>query len=315
MTALVECVPNFSEGRDADVIQAIVTAISTVAAVRLLDVTSDYDHHRTVVTFVGSPAAVSEAAFQGIAAASRLIDLRQHHGQHPRIGAADVVPLVPLRDISMAECVVLAQQLGQRVGSELGLPVYLYEAAATRPERRSLAVVRRGGYEALAERLQHTENAPDFGPSIAGSAGAVVIGARPPLIAFNVFLNTDDVNVAQSIAKAVRASSGGLAEVRALGLLVDGRAQVSMNLTDYQRTPLHQALELVRREAQRYGVLVQRTELIGLIPQEALLQSMAYYVQLPELLPSQVLETAAMAVAELSSDGNDTGILLPTFKD
>lgn len=291
MSALVECVPNFSEGRDITTINAIVASIAAVEGVRVLHVTSDYDHHRTVVTFVGTPSAVSEAAFQSIATAAQRINLDQHSGQHPRLGAADVVPFVPLHGMTLHECAALARQLGQRVGDELNLPVYLYEAAATRPERINLADVRRGGYEGLYERITQPDDTPDFGPSRVGNAGAVIIGARQPLIAFNVFLTTHDVSIAQAIARAIRHSSGGLSHVKALGLLVDGRAQVSMNLTDYQQTPLHVVIEAIRQEAMRQGVAIHSSQLIGLIPQQAVLQSLAYYLQLPDLSPHQVLHT------------------------
>jgi len=288
---IVECVPNFSEGRRQPVIDAIVAAIAGVSGVRVLDVQSDADHNRTVVTFVGSPEAVVEGAFQGIATAAQLIDLNHHRGEHPRIGAADVVPLVPVRGVTMEECVALARQLGRRVGEELGIPVYLYEEAATRPDRRNLADIRRGEYEGLKEEiLTNPDRAPDFGPARLGPAGATVIGARTFLIAYNVFLTTDNVEIARRIAQAVRHSSGGLRYVKALGLLVDGKAQVSMNLTDFRRTPVHRVVEMIRREAARYGVSIERSELIGLIPQQALLDAAQWYLQLDGFTPDQVLE-------------------------
>jgi len=288
---IVECVPNFSEGRRQPVIDAIAGAIASVSGVRVLDVQSDADHNRTVVTFVGTPQAVVDGAFQGIAAASQLIDLNHHRGEHPRVGATDVVPLVPVSGVTMEECVDLARELGQRVGEELQIPVYLYEEAAARPERRNLADVRRGEYEGLKEEIQNRpDRAPDFGPARLGPAGATVIGARPFLIAYNVFLTTDDVEIARQIARAIRHSSGGLRCVKALGLLVEGKAQVSMNLTDFHRTPVHRAVELIRREAERYGVAVERSELIGLIPQQALLEAAKWYLQLDGFSPDQVLE-------------------------
>ena len=262
---LVECIPNFSEGRRMDVVNAIFTAVESVPGVYLLDRSSDVDHNRSVITFAGSPGAVIEAAFAAIAIASESINLDEHTGQHPRIGATDVVPFVPLAGSTLEECVELAQRVGERVGRELGIPVYLYEAAATRPERVNLENIRRGGYEALKTAiLTDPFYAPDFGPSRLGTAGATVIGARNPLIAYNVYLTTDDVSIAQHIAEAVRHSSGGLRYVKALGLLVNGRAQVSMNLTDFTGTPIHQAVELIRREAARYGVAIHYSELIGL---------------------------------------------------
>ena len=291
MEKIVECVPNFSEGRRRPVIEAIAAAIANVDGVRVLDVQSDEDHNRTVVTFVGSPEAVVEGAFQSIATAAQLIDLNHHRGEHPRIGAADVVPLVPVRGVTMEECVALARQLGQRVGEELGIPVYLYEEAATRPERRNLADIRRGEYEGLKEEiLTNPDRAPDFGPARLGPAGATVIGARQFLIAYNVYLTTDDVEIARRIARAVRHSSGGLRYVKALGLLVNGKAQVSMNLTDFRRTPVYRVVEMIRREAARYGVSIERSELIGLIPQQALLDAAQWYLQLDGFTPDQVLE-------------------------
>lgn len=290
MTKIVECVPNFSEGRRPEVIEQIVQAMRAVAGAQMLDVQADAAHNRSVMTVVGPPEAVVEAAFQAIARAAELIDMDTHHGEHPRLGATDVVPFVPVRDVTMEECVELARQLGRRVGEELGIPVYLYEAAATRPERVNLADVRRGEYEGLKAAIESDPaRAPDFGPARLGSAGATVIGARPFLIAFNVYLNTANVEIAQAIARAVRHSSGGLRYVKALGLLVDGQAQVSMNLTDFSRTPLHRVVEMVRREAARYGASVTHSELVGMAPQQALLDAAAWYLQL-DLAPEQVLE-------------------------
>jgi glutamate formiminotransferase/formiminotetrahydrofolate cyclodeaminase len=289
---LIECVPNFSDGRRPQVLEAIVSAIQRAAPVSVLDYSSDHDHNRSVVTFVGAPDDVLEAAFAAIKTAAQLIDMDVHRGQHPRIGAADVVPFVPLRGATLEQCADLARRLGGRVGTELGIPVYLYEAAATRPERQNLEDVRRGEYEGLKRAIQSDpERAPDFGPAELGKAGAVAIGARPPLIAFNVYLNTAEVEIAKQIARAVRHSSGGLRYVKALGLLVDGKAQVSLNLTDYTRTPIQRALELIRREADRYGVRPIRTELIGLIPEDALTDAAVWYLQLSDFDPNQrVLE-------------------------
>jgi len=288
---IVECIPNFSEGRRQPVIDAIVGSIGAVPGIRVLDVQSDIDHNRTVVTFVGEPQSVAEGAFQGISTAAQLIDLNHHQGEHPRIGATDVVPLVPLTGATMEECVALARQLGNRVALELDIPVYLYEEAATRPDRRNLAEVRRGEFEGLKEEiLTNPDRAPDFGPARLGPAGATVIGARQFLIAYNVFLSTDDVDIARQIARAVRQSSGGLQHVKALGLAVEGRAQVSMNLTDFKRTPVHRVVELIRREASRYGVAVERSELIGLIPEQALIDAAQWYLQLDGFSPDQVLE-------------------------
>ncbi len=286
----VECVPNFSEGRRPEVIQSIVEAITTVD-IHLLDVSSDKDHNRTVVTFFGEPDAVSEAAFRGIQRASQLIDLDQHSGVHPRIGAADVVPLIPLRDISLESCAKLARSLGQRVGRELKIPVYLYEASALHPERTNLAYVRRDPYERLKETIQtDPDRLPDYGPSRLSKAGATAIGARGPLIAFNAFLNTANVEIAQTIARKIRQSGGGLPYVKALGLLVDGQAQVSMNIIDFRQMPLSVVLETIRREAKLLEVEVARTELIGLIPQTALFDAAFDYLQLPPATRQLVLE-------------------------
>jgi glutamate formiminotransferase len=291
MRKIVECVPNFSEGRRQEVIDQIAAAIATVPGVRVLDVQSDADHNRTVVTFVGEPATVEEAAFRGIEKAAELIDMNLHRGEHPRLGATDVVPFVPIENVTMEDCVALARRLGERVGRELEIPVYLYERAATCPERQNLANVRRGEYEGIkAEIATRPEREPDFGPRRVGKAGAIAIGARPPLIAFNVYLGTADVEVAQAIARAVRHSSGGLRYVKALGLLVKGRAQVSMNLTDYRQTPVHRVIEMIRREAERYGVSVVESELIGLTPNEALVEAAEFYLQLGSFSPDQILE-------------------------
>ena len=255
LTPLVECVPNFSEGRRPEVIARIVDSIRAVPGVAVLDQSSDADHNRTVVTFAGPPEAVEAAAFEAIATAATLIDLDQHQGAHPRLGATDVVPFIPLRGVTMDDCVAIAQRLGARVGRELSIPVYLYESAATRPDRENLATVRKGEYEGLKDAIgTDPDRAPDFGPAALGPAGATVIGARPFLIAFNVYLNTADVEIASKIAKAIRHSGGGLRFVKALGLLVDGQAQVSMNLTDFRRTPIARVVALVRSEAARYGV-------------------------------------------------------------
>jgi len=298
MTQLVECIPNFSEARRPEVVDQIVAAITSVEGARLLDRSSDLDHNRTVVTFAGPPEAVEEAAFRAIKTASELIDLDQHTGAHPRIGATDVVPFVPLSDVKMEDCVAIAQRLGQRVGTELNIPVYLYEAAAARPERTNLEVIRKGQYEGLKLEVEtHPERKPDFGPAKLGKAGATVIGARNPLIAFNVYLTTDDVDIAKKIAKAIRHSSGGLRYVKGSGFFVDGRAQVSMNLTNFRDTPIARVVEFIRREAQRYGVGIHHSELVGLIPQEALVDAAVWYTQLDQFDKEQILESRLFAAA------------------
>lgn len=292
MPQLIECIPNFSEARRPEVIDQIVAAIQSVNEVKLLDRSSDLDHNRTVLTFAGSPAGVEEAAFRAIKTAAELIDLDSHTGAHPRIGATDVVPFVPLGGASMDDCIAIAQRLGQRVGGELGVPVYLYEAAATRPERTNLENIRRGQYEVLKSEIESDpDRKPDFGPSKLPKAGATVIGARNPLIAFNVYLTTEDVEIAKKIAKAVRQSSGGLRYVKGLGLLVDGRAQVSMNLTNFRETPIARVVEFIRREAERYGVGIHHSELVGLIPQEALVDAAVWYTQLDQFDKEQILES------------------------
>jgi len=288
---IVECVPNFSEGRRQEVIERIVAAMAQAPDASVLDVQSDVDHNRSVVTLIGAPEAALEAAFQGIAMAAQLIDMDHHHGAHPRMGATDVVPFVPVQGTTMDDCVALARRLGERVGTELKIPVYLYEEAATRPERRNLADVRRGEYEGLkAEIATDPGRAPDFGPARVGTAGATAIGARPPLIAFNVYLNTADIAPAKAIAKAVRHSSGGLRFVKALGLLVEGQAQISMNLTDYRQTPIHRVVEMIRAEAARFGLAITRCEVVGLLPAQALFDAAQFYLQLHDLPADQILE-------------------------
>lgn len=291
MRPLVECVPNFSEARRPEVVHAIVQTIEATPGVRVLDVHSDADHNRSVVTFVGAPAAAEAAAFAGIAEAAQRIDLRQHRGEHPRIGATDVVPFVPLRDVTLEDCADLARRLGERVGRELQLPVYLYGAAATRPARERLENIRRGQYERLAEEIATREDRrPDFGPTRLGPAGAVAIGARRALVAFNVYLDTDDVEVARRVARAVRESGGGLPHVKALGLKVHGRAQVSMNLTDTTITPITLVMEHVRQAAAGHGAGIARSELVGLIPESAVLDAARQTLGLEALTADQVLE-------------------------
>ena len=288
---MIECIPNFSEGRRPEVVDAIAAAINAVPEATLLDQTLDADHNRSVITFAGPPEAVAEAAFQAVRRAAELIDMTQHSGQHPRVGATDVLPFVPLGGATLDQCVALARSVGQRIGDELGIPVYLYEAAATRPERAALPNLRKGEYEGLRDTIvTDPARAPDFGPAQLGTAGATIVGARQPLIAYNIYLHTADVEVAKRIAKAVRGSSGGLRGVRALGMLVEGRAQVSMNLVDFRTTPIHRVVEMVAREAAAYGVLVAESELIGLIPEDALLDAARFYLRLHGMKDEQILE-------------------------
>lgn len=311
MKRIVECVANFSEGRRMPVVDEIVGAIGAVSGVHVLDRESDPDHNRSVITFVASPDVIAEAAFQGIAAAARLIDMDQHSGEHPRLGATDVVPFIPIEGVDMNDCVLLARQLGERVGRELNIPVYLYESAATRPDRENLADVRRGQYEALKEAISTDPNrAPDFGPSVVGKAGATIIGARAPLVAYNVYLTTDNVEIAKQIGKDMRHSSGGYRYVKGLGLLVDGKAQVSMNLTDYTKTPIHRVVETIRREAARYGVAIQRSEIVGLVPQRALLDAAQWYLQIDDFKPEQVLENRLSDALQGGGEG-----MVATFID
>lgn len=289
---LVECIPNFSEARRPGVVEAILEAIRSVEDIRILDRHSDLEHNRSVVTFIGPPGAVEEAAYQAIAQAAQLIDLDMHQGEHPRIGATDVVPFVPISGVTMVECIEIARRLGKRVGEMLNIPVYLYEEAATRPERKNLEDIRRGQYETLKEVIATDPGrSPDFGPCKLSGAGATVIGARQPLIAFNIYLTTDEVGIADKIARRVRNSSGGLHFVKGMGVLVEGRAQVSMNLTNFKRTPMAQVVEMVRREAQRYGVSIHHSEVVGLIPNQALIDAAQWYMQMDQFEAQQVLET------------------------
>lgn len=312
---LVECIANYSEARRPQVVEQIKAAILSVPAVNLLDQHSDLDHNRTVLTFCGPPAEIEEAAYRSIATAAQLINLEEQRGEHPRIGATDVVPFVPIAGCSMQECVEIARRLGGRVGEQLGIPVYLYEEAASRPERKNLEDLRRGQYEGLKAEIEtDPRRAPDFGPARLGTAGATVIGARHPLIAFNVYLNTGEVDIARKVAKAVRHSSGGLRYVKGLGLLVDGMAQVSMNLTNYQATPLARVVEMIRREARRYGVSIHHSELVGLIPQQALVEAARWYLQLDQFEEGQVLEYR-LAEAEAGSRSSAAGDFLQALAD
>ncbi|HIE47548.1 TPA: glutamate formimidoyltransferase [Candidatus Bipolaricaulota bacterium] len=290
---LVESVPNVSEGRDQGTIQAIAAAIEGVDRVRLLDVDPDPDHNRTVYTLVGEPEGVLRAILALFETALPRIDLRRHRGEHPRMGAVDVVPLVPVRGVGMEECVALSRRLGEEIWTRFRVPVYLYEESATRPERRDLAQIRKGEFEGFPDKIQRPEWAPDFGePVVHPTAGVVAVGAREFLIAFNVNLGTSDLKVAKEIARAVRGSSGGLRYVKALGFALEDRGivQVSMNLTNFRKTPIPRVLELIRREAARYGVPVVGTEIVGMVPQAALDQVVTYYLSLERFSPDMVLE-------------------------
>ncbi|MCY0882215.1 MAG: glutamate formimidoyltransferase [Firmicutes bacterium] len=286
----LECIPNFSEGRRKDVLQAIYQAAQSTG-VKILGFESDPDHNRSVLTMAGTVDAVLQAAYETACTAVGRIDLREHAGAHPRMGAVDVIPFVPLGSTPMDIAVQAAHRLGERLGHDVSLPGYYYEAAALDDRHKNLAAVRRGQFEKLAEKFP--SDPPDFGPLVPHvSAGAVAIGARKPLIAFNMYLNTENIQIAQDIARHIRASSGGLAGVKALGMYLPSRqrVQISMNIVDYPLTPLPQVVEMVRREAARYGVMVERSELIGMLPAQALLDSASYYLQLPQMVSEDVVE-------------------------
>jgi glutamate formiminotransferase/formiminotetrahydrofolate cyclodeaminase len=290
---LVECVPNFSEGRRPEVIQAIREAIEGVEGVAVLDVSSDASHNRTVLTFVAPVDTAVDAAFAGVRTARERIDLTSHEGEHPRMGATDVVPFVPLEGTTMEDCIALARSLGERIGRELEIPVFLYERAATRPERENLADVRRGQFEGLRDEIgTNPARDPDFGPTrIHRTAGATAVGARPFLVAYNVYLgDAANLPVAKRVAKAVRGSSGGLRHVKGLGLEVDGQAQVSMNLVDTEQTPLHRAFDMVRLEAAANGVATTWSEIVGLVPERVLIDAAVRYLQLDQFSAHQILE-------------------------
>ncbi len=291
--AIIECVPNISEGRDGSAVEAIAAAVRGVAGVRLLDVQSDGTHHRSVLTFAGDRGPLLAAVLAMFEATLSRVDLRRHQGEHPRLGAVDVVPFVPISGATMADCVALARDAAAAVAERFALPVYLYEEAATTPARRNLEDIRRGEFEGLAAKMQAPEWAPDFGPRAPhASAGAAVIGARMPLIAYNINLATDRLDVAKRIAAAVRMSSGGYRYVKAMGLALEDRGivQVSMNLTNFEKTPIFRVFETVKREAARYGVAVLESEVVGLVPAAALVQAAEYYLQLEGFRPGQVLE-------------------------
>ena len=300
---LVECVPNFSEGRRPEVVAAIRDAIAGVEGVAVLDVSSDASHNRTVITFIAPVESAVDAAFAGIKAASERIDLCQHTGEHPRIGATDVVPFIPLEGSTMEDCIALARALGERVGRELEIPVYLYERAATIPTRENLADVRRGEFEGLREELgKNPARKPDFGPDkIHPTCGATAIGARPFLVAYNVYLGpASNLQIAKNVAKAVRGSSGGFRYVKGLGLEVDGQAQVSMNLVDTEKTPLHNAFDFVKLRAESEGAQVTWSEIVGLVPERVLFDAAVSHLQLTKFTPAQVLERQ---VREVMSGG------------
>jgi len=297
MSTLVECVPNFSEGRDKAKVDAIVEAMK-INGVYLLDREMDADHNRCVITLVGEREPIQEAAIRGVGKAAELIDLTQHQGAHPRMGAADVVPFIPIEAVTIEDCVAMAKYVGAEIWKRFQIPVYLYEAAATTPERTNLENIRRGQFEGLRREIAtNPARRPDFGePRVHATAGATVVGARKFLIAYNVFLSTPDVEIAKQVAKAVRFSSGGLRFVKGAGFLVRGMAQVSMNLTDFEQTPVHRVFELVKREAERHGVMPVASEIVGLIPKKALEQAAEWFLQVENFDSSLILENRLAAV-------------------
>jgi glutamate formiminotransferase len=293
MQKLIECVPNFSEGRRPEVIEAIAAQVSAIPGVKLLDVKPDASHNRVVITFVGEPSAVKEAAFQACCKAAELIDMEKHHGEHPRIGATDVIPFIPVRNASMEECVELARSLGQEIAEKLKIPVYLYEEAAKMPTRRALPDIRKGQYEGLKTEIAKPERCPDYGPArMHPTAGATVVGARQFLIAFNINLSTGDVQIAKKIANAIREAKGGYKYCRAMGVRIEERnmAQVSINMINYAGTPLYRVFETVKAEAMRYGVNVTGSEIVGLTPLQALLDAAEYYLRLESFERNQIME-------------------------
>ncbi|ABR31027.1 glutamate formiminotransferase [Thermosipho melanesiensis] len=290
---LVESVPNFSEGRDEEKVIKIIEAAQKYEKVKILDWSMDHDHNRSVVTLIGEPNEIENALFDMVKVATELIDLRTHKGEHPRMGATDVIPFIPVMNTKMEECIEISKRLGERIGNELNIPVYLYEKSATSPERENLSKIRKGEFEGFFEKIKDPKWKPDYGPSeVHPSAGVVAVGAREYLIAFNVNLGTDNIEIADKIAKAVRHISGGFRYVKAMGveLKEKGIVQVSMNLTNYKKSPIFRVFEAIKREAQRYGVPVINSEIIGMIPLKAAIEAMKWYIQLDDFDESRVIE-------------------------
>lgn len=297
MARIVQCVPNFSEGRNKEIVEKIVEEIRIVEDVKLLDYSMDKDHNRTVVTFIGEPEQVILAAFNACKVASELIDMQNHSGEHPRMGATDVIPLIPISEIDMEECIELSKKLGKKIAEELNISVYLYEESAEKPERKNLANVRRGQYEGMSTKLKEEEWKPDFGPiELNLNSGVTAVGARMPLVAFNVNLGTNDMDIARNIAKAVRASGGGFTHCKGIGIEIKERdiVQVSMNMVDYTKTPLYRVFDVIEREAKRYGVNVIGSEIIGLLPMAAMIDVADYYLRLESFDHEQILEKRMM---------------------
>jgi len=323
MRRLIECVPNFSEGRDAAKVDAIVAAMSSVPGVYVLDREMDADHNRSVVTLAGEPDAVAEAALLGTGKAMELIDLTKHTGAHPRVGATDVLPFIPIDGVSIEDCVALARRVGNEIWKRYRIPVFFYEAAATRPDRVNLENIRRGQFEGLREDLRkNLERQPDVGePKVHPTAGATVVGARKFLIAYNVNLNTADVGIANKIAKAIRFSSGGLRYVKSMGVELKARnlAQVSINLTDFEQTPMHRVYAMVKREAERYGVMPVGSEIVGLVPKKAMEMAADFFLQLENFSPAQVFENKLAdalsgAPPAVAKDGKLAGLARPLLE-
>src|SRR5271170_8394281 len=317
MKRLVECVPNFSEGRDASKVDAIVSAMREVPGVYLLDRESDSDHNRSVVTLAGEPEAVAEAALRGVGKAAELIDLTKHSGAHPRMGATDVVPFIPIEGVTIEDCVALAKKVGREIWERFQIPVYFYEAAAQRPERTNLESIRKGQFEGLLEEVpRNPSRAPDIGEQrLHATAGATVVGARKFLIAYNINLNTSDVSIANKIAKAIRFSSGGFRYVKSMGVELKARnlAQVSINLTDFEQTPMHRVYEMVKREAERYGVKPVGSEIVGLVPKKAIEMAADFFLQLEDFSPSQVFENKLAAALSGGTAENPENTKLATL--
>lgn len=293
MAKLVQCVPNFSEGTDKIIVEKIIDEIRKVEGVKLLDYSMDKDHNRCVTTFIGHPEAVEEAAFNACKRASELIDMSKHKGEHPRMGATDVIPLIPITEVTMEECIEMSKRLGKKIGDELGIPVFLYEKSASAPHRENLAAVRKGQYEGMNEKLKDEKWKPDFGPDqLNVKAGVTAVGARMPLVAFNVNLGTDNLEIANKIARSVRGKNGGLTYCKALGVEIKERniVQVTMNMVDYIKTPLYRVFDMIEREANRYGVNVIGSEIIGLVPMMALINCADYYLKIENFSEDQILE-------------------------
>ena len=296
MHQIIQCVPNFSEGRDLDKIDKIVSPFRGKQNVKLLDYSNDEDHNRLVVTVVGEYEALKNAVVEAVGIATELIDMTKHEGQHPRMGATDVIPFIPIKNASMEECIKLSKEVAETVYNKFGVPSFLYEKSASKSDRENLATVRKGQFEGMSEKVKDPAWAPDFGTDIHSTAGITAIGARMPLVAFNVNLNTNDIEIANKIAKNVRHLSGGLRYCKALGIALEERGivQISMNMTDFTKTPLYRAFELIRIEAQRYGVSIVGSEIIGLVPMDALLATSEYYLGIENFSYEQVLEKRIM---------------------